>query len=457
MTALTAPAGIPVANATSTPPTTRVISYTVVARDTLWDIATRFGLSVNELIGANPQINPDVIKPGAVLNIPAPGEIDVSKVVKPTAAPAQAAQTKARVSATGGNLRLRRTPSTSGRIIARLPALTPLTVLNRSADGVWLQVRLNDGRQGWVMSRYVDSEASGAVKPAQVSAQVSAQTQGEQPIQAAQITFARLNVKGGAAQALPMTLPRAEPYLINFTTRAKEIYQAGVALGNQPNVFSVIGDSNSASPVFLKPFDAGNYDLGDYGYLQDTIQYFKGSFGQTSAAVMEGLITVRLYTPLQTGNDVCQSGESLMGCEYRLRRPSIALILIGTNDFGMWQSFERNYRPIIEDTIARGVLPVLITKGDNLETIYGGPPGYIDAAIARLSQEYAVPLLDLKQALTQFNALNGGFGPDGYHFSLPSDARAAHFTGEYLRYGYNIRNLTALQALDAIRRLVIQS
>lgn len=46
-------------------------SYTVVSGDTMWLIAKRFNVSLNELIRANPQIkNPDRIYPGQVIFIP---------------------------------------------------------------------------------------------------------------------------------------------------------------------------------------------------------------------------------------------------------------------------------------------------------------------------------------------------------------------------------------------------
>ena len=33
----------------------------------------------------------------------------------------------------------------------------------------------------------------------------------------------------------------------------------------------------------------------------------------------------------------------------------------------------------------------------------------------------------------------------------PPDGRSADFTGDHLNYGYTLRNLTALQMLDALR------
>lgn len=49
--------------------------YKVVSGDTLWDISKRLGVSLADLIKANPQIvNPDVIRPGDEINIPGNGQ-----------------------------------------------------------------------------------------------------------------------------------------------------------------------------------------------------------------------------------------------------------------------------------------------------------------------------------------------------------------------------------------------
>jgi spore coat assembly protein SafA len=48
-----------------------IIRYTVRPGDTLFIIANRFGITVNEILRINPQItNPNIIFPGQVINIP---------------------------------------------------------------------------------------------------------------------------------------------------------------------------------------------------------------------------------------------------------------------------------------------------------------------------------------------------------------------------------------------------
>jgi hypothetical protein len=128
--------------------------------------------------------------------------------------------------------------------------------------------------------------------------------------------------------------------------------------------------------------------------------------------------------------------------------------LIGTGDQHSWQGFEGRYRQIIDLCIAYGVVPILITKGDDLEhRDNSAPSGYINSVIRRVAAEYQVPLLNLTQVLGQIPA--GGFREDGFHYNWPPDERPADFTPDKLQYGFNQRNLTALQALDLFRRRVI--
>lgn len=45
-------------------------TYTVVANDTLWDIAARYGITVAQITAANPNVNPNALRPGQTLSIP---------------------------------------------------------------------------------------------------------------------------------------------------------------------------------------------------------------------------------------------------------------------------------------------------------------------------------------------------------------------------------------------------
>ena len=432
--------GQPAEASTSLPATNTPVppmqQYTVVEGDTLWGIAVNFHLTLDELVAANPAINPDRLYPGDVVNVPAPGTIDTSQIThQPTAPPAQADNVTAQVKSDAGGLRLRKGPGTDADVITKLPDSTPLTLLGRTANDAWLQVALSDGTHGWVMAQYVDITGN----LASIGVVDAGQTQ----------------TSGSETTGNANLVPRDEPYISGITAKSLDIFKAGQAKGNHANVFTVVGDSNTDNPAFLQPLDRGDYNLGDYAYLQDTITYFRGSFArsQSSHAALGGFNTSKVLDPANSGSG-CDRTETPLDCEYRITKPSIALILLGTGDQHTWQGFEARYRTIIEDTINQGIIPVLITKGDSLESRDNTAPyGYINAIIARLSREYDVPLLDLHQAIVPLP--NTGFNPDGFHFNAPPDGKSCNFLGDWMRYGYTIRNLTALQMLDAIRRQVI--
>ncbi len=317
-------------------------------------------------------------------------------------------------------LRLRKSPGTAGEVIRELPADTTLGVVGRTADNTWLQAVTTAGETGWVSAAYVDLHADVGALP----------------------------VTGTAANAA-----NAVSYISGITAHAREIFLAGQALGNRADAFSLVGDSNTDNPAFLAPFDQGNYDLGPYGDLELTIHYFKGSFSRHSPAAVGGFSTAKVLNPANAGSG-CAAGETPLACEYRLQKPSVALILLGTGDQHAWSGFEGRYRQIIEYTVKQGIVPVLITKADDLEsTEDSGPAGFINGVIVRLSQEYDVPLLNLRQAVDPLP--NRGCKPDGFHYNTPPDGQSANFTGDHLNYGFNMRNLTALQILDALRRYVL--
>ncbi len=229
--------------------------------------------------------------------------------------------------------------------------------------------------------------------------------------------------------------------------RVRQIYRAGQAMGNNPRVFSRIGDCASAAPGFLVGFDR-KYNLGEYGYLQPTLDYFKGSFGRPSYAARAGLNTSGVLSTLWNPEQ-CQKNETLLDCQYRLDTPAFAFISLGTNDAYYVNRdpgfFERNMRLILDKTIAKGIVPILVTKADNSEGDHS-----INAAIARLALEYEVPLWNFWLAVRPLP----DYGMrDPEHLTSVSFVNFTDFTiPRSMEYGMQVRNLTALQMLDLLRR-----
>lgn len=227
----------------------------------------------------------------------------------------------------------------------------------------------------------------------------------------------------------------------------REVYQKGIAMGNNPRIFTKLGDCNSKSPDFLHGF-GGMYNLGEFAYLQPAIDYWQDSFRLPNQATNPGTTTSRLLVSLWT-NDQCQADEIMLDCQYRLDNPSVVLIALGTIDAKYHQldpqAFERNLRVIIESSLERGIVPVIGTKADNIEGDHS-----INETIARLAIEYELPLWNYWKAVQP--TINHGLLPDLEHLNSWSGPPATDFSLPIaLDYGKEVKNITALQMLDFLR------
>jgi hypothetical protein len=252
-----------------------------------------------------------------------------------------------------------------------------------------------------------------------------------------------------APTATPTLAPdawKSFPAIPILSGRAIGIYQHGLALGNNPRAFSKIGDGEISALWFLTDFDLGSryYDLGSHPELEATIEYFAGSFGRRSQAARRGFNTTRILDPELADPAVCQPGESPLVCELRLHRPSFAIISLGANQVFAPEVLEPELRTIIEVLIEHGVVPVLSTKADNLEG-----DGRINAIIAQLADEYDLPLWNFWLAVQPLP--NHGLQEDSEHLTYAAN----DFGNPYnMTQAWPVRNLTALQVLDALQRAV---
>jgi len=224
----------------------------------------------------------------------------------------------------------------------------------------------------------------------------------------------------------------------------RAIYARGREMGRNPDAFSKLGDSTLLNPHFLGPFDAGTYDLGDWGYLQPTIDRFAGSFARHGIGTHHGLHSWTVFDPMWANEKWCLAGEHLLACELRLNNPSVLFVRLGSNDAGSPSGFRFNVKEVIEYAIDNGVIPIIGTKADRFE----GSNENNDILRA-LAAEYHVPLWD-------FDLLAGtlpgrGLDTDNVHLiidDLPHDfSDAAAF-----ERGHAMQDLSALVALDQIRR-----
>jgi hypothetical protein len=255
-------------------------------------------------------------------------------------------------------------------------------------------------------------------------------------------------------QRLPPENWQEWPVIPLVSAHARALYQAGLVQGNNGHAFSKIGDCQNINSHFLAAFDDPQlHKLGaQFENLQPAIDQFKGMFERDSAAVRNGFNVAAVLSPLQADPAVCRAGESPVTCELRLNHPSIVLISLET----WWakkpaQEYEKYMRQILDQVIAQKALPILATKADNLEGDFS-----INVTIARLAYEYDIPMWNFWKAVQPLPG--GGLTEDGFH--LTHDSQRPDDPLFYRRlsdpkawnYGWTVRNVTALQALDAVWR-----
>lgn len=244
------------------------------------------------------------------------------------------------------------------------------------------------------------------------------------------------------------------PVIPTLSARAKSLYQAGLAQGNRAHAFSKIGDCQNINSHFLAAFDDPRlYQLGErFENLSGAIEQFHGMFARESAAVRNGFNVAAVLSPLQADPAVCQVGETPVACELRLNRPSLVLISMET----WWAKkpaaeYEKYMRQIIELVLAQKAVPILATKADNLEGDHS-----INATLARLATEYDIPLWNFWKAVQPLP--QGGLTGDGFHLShdslRPDDPLFYQrlSQADAWNFGWTVRNVTALQVIDALWR-----
>ncbi len=233
------------------------------------------------------------------------------------------------------------------------------------------------------------------------------------------------------------------PVVPQFTDGARKIFLAGQESGRNGQAFSKVGDCESSATWFLEDFDQGAeaYNLGDYTQLDSTIEFFAGSYGRTSLAARDGARVSTFFTSLWTDPTQCETSETPLECEIRLHNPAFAIISLGSNDIDDPDKFEQEMRKLVKTVIELDVVPILATKADDLE---GG--GRNNQALAKLALEFDIPLWNFWAAVQ--DVPNGGLDWDGAHLTW-SDNYFDQPGG--LNSGWAMRNLTALQLLEAMR------
>lgn len=218
-----------------------------------------------------------------------------------------------------------------------------------------------------------------------------------------------------------------------LSERALEILADGIARGNNPNTFSIIGDCQSMPPVFMGFYDEpGAYQLLEEDrYLEQSIRHFSGSFSRQSISVDNGFNVASVMSPMWTNLELCNSTETPLECEFRLQNPTVVFVNLGTNRHTRDDvKYEDYLRAIVDFAIAHGVLPILSTKADNVEGDHS-----INEGIAKVAAEYDLPLWNFWRTVQV----------------LPGQGLGTERGGSYLSVeGWNVHSYSGLRMLHAV-------
>ncbi|MCD4753291.1 MAG: hypothetical protein K8R40_09490 [Anaerolineaceae bacterium] len=241
------------------------------------------------------------------------------------------------------------------------------------------------------------------------------------------------------------------PVVPAISANGLEIYMEGIIMGNDPTHFSKVGDCQNVISLFLGDFDNGWYRLGEENEdLQEVIDYYEGSWGRESMAVKGGYNVASVLNPMFANQEYCEINETPLACEFRIHQPSIALISMET--WGAYddpKKYEFYMRKVLDEVISDGVMPILATKADNLEGNH-----VINQAIAQLAYEYDIPMWNFWAAANPLPD-NGLSREDHFHLTV---GLGNYFDNpENFVAAWPIRNLTALQTIDAVYDAILKS
>lgn len=344
-------------------------------------------------------------------------------------------------------LNLRTGPAITYDVITTLPGNTPVVVEGRNDDLSWLLVHTTDGTQrGWAASLYLAYEPGFYAGRVPVSAEILS---APAPAPAAADPAAPIDTNtttGGAVLDSAPIIPTINPHM-------RTVFANG---GNDPYTLLKVGDCNSTYWEFLGPLATGDYDLGPYGYLQPTVDHFRGTMSVPSITAHGGYTIYAVLDPMWAAQEPkCLPNETPLACELRTRRPAVAVMMFGANDVFHLSGgqFESALRQVVSQTLANGTIPVLTTFTWCRDDEFQAKGLELNTITVIVGQEFGVPVINFWRAA---QALPNCGMRDDTHLSAPIMTTTANFNGEETRTGHTLRNLLTLQTLDAIRVTALQ-
>lgn len=225
--------------------------------------------------------------------------------------------------------------------------------------------------------------------------------------------------------------------------------------------FMKVGDSISATHEFLHCFETEDFDLASTGHesLQAAREHFSSlsiegttPFSRLSAAARVGM----------TARWALDGAPPPVARELTTMSPRYALVMYGTNDvqFGgptapadeKYSWMASHMLELLDWHLDRGVVPVLYSippyDGES-PAIRQLVPTY-NAVLRAMAEHRQIPFVDYHREMAALP--DQGLRSDGVHPSADY-VRLCNFDEDGLAYGYNLRNLLTLEALDRVWRV----
>jgi hypothetical protein len=219
-----------------------------------------------------------------------------------------------------------------------------------------------------------------------------------------------------------------------------DVFARGQVQGLDAHHFSVAGDCQNIPNAFLGFYDdPERYYFTDIdGYLQQTVDWFTGTWNRDGLAVDGGFNFPAIFTPLRADPDQCEDNENPLACEIRTNKPAFMIISMEFVYEGRTaENYEQYLRDAVDYALSQNVIPILMTKADNVE---GGHR--INLATAQVAYDYDIPLINWWRAAQSLP--NHGIDVDRANDVPPS----FHISYE----AWAARSYAALETLDGILR-----
>lgn len=233
-----------------------------------------------------------------------------------------------------------------------------------------------------------------------------------------------------------------------------------IARGNRgaANAFIKVGDSITFSDNFLDCLDRATL-TADEADLEATRAFFDGGSWQRRSKAS----TVGWHT-----NQPLAGSPAPLDVEIGAMKPRLAVVMLGTNDnyVGTDAPYRRNLSRLIDALLAKNIVPILSTIPPRAQATPNANIPRMNAIVrsvasgARTNAQgqlvaggaKKIPLMDFNLALSTIP--RQGLSGDGIHPNV-APRGACDFGETGMGYGYNVRTHLALEAIDRVKRFVL--